>query len=205
MAGRQGKLHSAPFHTESHQYKYAIENENKGYEVKHELPACKYFNIATKKCSLWNSGQDLCASYKCGYYREELQKDRTCNECAYCWNKKCVHKRCSHKNSNKKLHDASYCSYFISEAMSSEKYNRIRQKIQIASNKAYAAKLHKRIESKKSAIRSFTKQLKAEDLSDAEQKYLNQKIEAFKHDLDNSKRQLSAIEAKEVNPPITRP
>ena len=101
--GRQGKMHSSPFHVETNQYKYAVENEVPSIKKKIAYD-CPNYIVSSGFCRLWNSGGDgLCKEFKCKYYRKSLQCQQICNDCAYSFKGKCEHPKkpkefraCSH-------------------------------------------------------------------------------------------------------------
>ena len=106
---RQGKLSGSPFHVENMFYKYAIENESNDCRFPHKKPNCAYFKINGNACSLFNSGFQTCAAYKCRYLQQVHRRDKTCNQCAYYFRKQCAHSK------GKRTTDpsiASYCCFF---------------------------------------------------------------------------------------------
>ncbi len=115
---RQGKMHGSPFHVETKQYKYAIENENEDYQPKRIEVDCEFYSHGGYKCLKWNSGSQNCKYFKCRYYlkkhpRKENSPTRyiSCMSCKYNSGKKCIHPK---KPSSIKLasDEANYCCFF---------------------------------------------------------------------------------------------
>jgi|GEM_PF-5403955 len=184
---RQGKLSGSPFHVENMFYKYAIENESNDCRFPHKKPNCAYFKINGNAYSLFNSGFQTCAAYKCRYLQQVHRRDKTCNQCAYYFRKQCAHSK------GKRTTDpsiASYCCFFNDNP---EKVKQVQNSVTIVALRSEIEKCKTSIKRSKKYINEAEKELASPKVRADDLNYLRDKIASRQSRIQAFEKRLSLL------------
>lgn len=174
--GRQGKMHSSPFHVESARYKYAVEHELENYAIQSIPVKCVHRSRESGHCNLWNIKYSSCTPHRCKYYNSALQRTSICSDCAYFYDKKCFHPKRPIR-SGVDIDEARYCGYFHGIENGSGFFRAIRNSCKRISLTELTEKYRKKIHSKTLFIRRANEELSNPNISADNKEYLEAKIE----------------------------
>jgi hypothetical protein len=176
----------SPFHVEDQFYKYAIEHENDPYPEQKLLPSCPHYRRSNNMCLLYNSGYQVCLSFKCRFYKKDLRRDTDCTKCAYY-----VEGKCRHVNGgeNTSVYVASYCCYFRGEEQG-QKFHYIRNQISLSLLREKIITTEKAIARQKKYLVGVDKELQKTAMSEEDRKYLETKTCKLKKNLLQKEKEL---------------
>lgn len=187
---RQGKLSGSPFQIENQFRKYAIEHESYDCHFGNDKPNCKYFQLSSNGCSLYNSGLKQCAPHKCKYHRHELRRKNTCNQCAFFFGNKCYYKF-GRGNTNPLA--AAYCCFFNDNA---HDYPVIQKKIEIALISKDIERCQKAISCSRKYIRQAQCELKSPKTREEDISYLRAKIDTRLERISSKQEEIANLQKR---------
>ena len=176
--GRQGKLHSSPFHVESPTYKYAVEHEIDARTISYDLPECAWRDKTKTRCKKWNTGFAKCENHRCPLINMERHRVAQCYECAYCYEEICYHQNVPEKQEFSPS-EAEYCCYYLDRCQDPQKYTYIQRQCERFRLSLLSQECRKRIVSKGKYIRQASKEIAAQSTSKEDRAYLIAKCTRF--------------------------
>lgn len=189
---RQGKLHSSPFHVESPRYILAVEKENADYQLKQEIPDCSHYDLSRKLCRLWNSGNKLCAPYKCRYNNETAQRSASCEDCAFYYEQYCYHVK-GPKKDKVALSSARHCCFYVDEEGDKEKYWSIQNGLRSRSVQQQYDNLKSSIKRWEKLIADLQEKKRSPTISLKDKSYYENKIYDREQRIRNANEQLEVL------------
>lgn len=165
--GNKGKMSHSPFHIESAQYKYAVENENNDITLKPKKIDCEYHSHTGHRCTKWNSGTQDCKAFKCLYHRKQKRENITCADCGFYMGNKCFYPSCPN-GATISLTEASECGLFLGKKENASRYaqaQRLCLRVYLTEKIGIS---RRRIKDLKRTIKSLSSLMQAENASEAD-------------------------------------